>query len=121
MPEIIFSVECLPEDISPEDNASAIDDETDAEILAWINAELESGNEWAWCQVRVVARYGAFEGTDYLGGCSYRSEEDFKAGGYYEDMKAQALIALEENIRLALASLRGFSAALKRAGGMAHA
>lgn len=89
---IEYSIECLPEHISPEGNASAIDDETDAEILAEIYSQLDSGNEWAWCCVRVKATAIDEDGEqiaygeDYLGGCSYASREDFMACPYYEDM-----------------------------------
>src|SRR5690606_25924516 len=51
---------------------------------------LEAGDLWAWCTVRVVARLGDLEGSDFLGCCSYKDEADFMASGYFEDMKAMA-------------------------------
>jgi len=97
--EVEFSLECHPEDIPIEGNASAIDEETDAETEGWIRDQLEAGNEWAWCRVRVVARWDGFEGDDWLGGCSYRSEADFRQpGGYFDDMKAIALDQLNQVI-----------------------
>jgi hypothetical protein len=96
--EVEFTVECHPEDISVKGNASAIDDETDAETERGIRDQLEAGNGWAWCQVRVVAKWNGFEGDDWLGGCSYLSEQDFLAGGYFEDMKEAALSHLNEVI-----------------------
>lgn len=63
----------------------------------YVRQQLRDGNEWAWCRVHVRATWWdrrtgrEYEGDDYLGGCSYGSEEDFKQpGGYYDDMKAQA-------------------------------
>jgi len=90
-----FKLECLPEDTPIRGNCSAIDEETDAATEKWITDQLEAGNEWAWCIVRVTCYYDAglhgITGTDYLGGCSYDSEADFaKEGGYFEDMKRQA-------------------------------
>ncbi|MFO0964635.1 MAG: hypothetical protein U0793_03480 [Gemmataceae bacterium] len=97
--DVEFDLEVHPEDTPIEGNASAIDDETDAETERWIREELESGNDWAWCSVVVKARWQDFEGWDALGCCSYRSEEEFRApGGYFDDMKANALAHLNEQV-----------------------
>ncbi len=88
--QVEFTLECQPEDMQIKGNASAIDEDTDNEVEQYIIDELNSGNEWAWCCVKVTASYKGREGTDYLGGCSYKSEEDFKKDGYWEDMKKQA-------------------------------
>lgn len=72
--------------------------ELDGETVEWIERELKDGNEWAWCTAHVTASAVDREtgrtvyGHDYLGGCSYKSAEDFKApGGYYRDMCDDAL------------------------------
>ena len=78
-----------PEDFSPHDN---FDHLTAADIL-----ESAESNVWAWAAVEVqaVAVFaGGAEviGSDFLGGCSYGSENEFRAGGsYFEDMKIEAL------------------------------
>lgn len=83
-------------------------DEDDEEF---IRQELANGNDWAWCKVRVTAQWIApdgttFEGHDYLGGCSYRSEEDFKQpGGYYDDMKKEAYADLQKAVEAATKDL----------------
>jgi hypothetical protein len=88
-----FTIECLPEDIAIRGNVLvsgdvAEDKQAEDEIIR----QLKSGNDWAWCTVKVTARVEFdFFGVDYLGCCSYMSEDDFKKGGYYEDMKANAL------------------------------
>lgn len=98
--DVEFSVECYPEDITIEGNASAIDDETDEKVIQWIKSELESGNEWAWCRVEVRAVWEGIEGVDHLGGCSYRSRENFmEPNGYYDDMKAVALGELNREVK----------------------
>lgn len=51
-------------------------------------------NVWAWAQVEVRASYRGLEASDYLGCCSYESEEEFKKGGYYDDMKAATYAGL---------------------------
>ena len=92
-------VECLPEDMQIEGNCSAIDPETDRATEEHIRAELENGNEWAWCCVKVTLKYGGFEGTDYLGGCSYKSKADFiESDGYFADMVSQAFDELVAQI-----------------------
>lgn len=97
--QVEFEIICEPEEIEIHGNASAIDDDTDRETEEWITDQLNSGNEWAWCCVHVIARWKDFEGHDHLGCCSYESEEDFKAGGYWEDMKARALDDLNATIK----------------------
>lgn len=97
--EVQFTLECHPEDVAIEGNASAIDDETDAATEEWIRTELASGNEWAWCMAMVRAQWKEFEGRDTLGCCSYRSEADFRQpGGYFDDMKQAALADLNDTI-----------------------
>jgi hypothetical protein len=100
-PKIYFEIECMPEDVPLRGNCSAIDPETDAETERMIIEQLEAGNEWAWCTVKVTARIEGIdlEGTDYLGCCSYKSESDFMACGYFADMKSVAKRDLLEKIR----------------------
>lgn len=85
-----FEIDCEPEDVSIEGNCSAIDPVTDRETAEWIRSELDSGNVWAWCYVRVRATFRRFTGSDTLGCCSYRSQADFKLCGYYADMQREA-------------------------------
>lgn len=60
----------------------------DAETNAWVRAQIAAGNDWAWFCARVRVR---FEGNTYLGACSYKSERDFKRGGYFTDMVSDAI------------------------------
>ena len=104
--EVVFDCECEPEEMQIEGNASAIGPEEDAQTYKWIRDQLDGGNEWAWCGVIVTARWGDFEAKEYLGGCSYESREDFmKPGGYYDDMKSEALAALNVKIRASFETL----------------
>jgi hypothetical protein len=98
---ITYTLEIEPEDTPIRGHAMASgDDASDRETEDWIIAELNRGNEWAWCVVKVTARYPglAFEGTDYLGTCSYRNEADFKADGYWGDMQEQARADLLQQV-----------------------
>lgn len=107
--EVTYSIECLPEHTGVRGNAMASgDDAADKEDENRIIADLESGNEWAWCCVKVTATWNGFTGKDYLGCCSYASEDDFKVeGGYYDDMKQQALEDLHRNVAGTLERLKG--------------
>lgn len=96
-----YTIECLPEDTPVRGNAlSSGDTEEDCKAENAILAALEC-NPWAWCLVRVRAWAGSVYGEDYLGCCSYESEEDFKRGGYWEDMQATALSDLQVRLTLA--------------------
>lgn len=90
--DVTFTLERLPEYAAIRGNAVVSGDAAfDKKVEDKILADLEF-NEWAWCCVRVVAEWNGLTGDDYLGCCSYESEEQFcQHGGYYDDMKAQAL------------------------------
>lgn len=100
-----IDLECEPEQLIIEGNASAIDIEADAETEAWIHAELDSGNEWAWCYVRLTVRWNGFEGVDGLGGCSYKSEQDVRKN-LLPDMLSEALADLNRKIAEAVEAIR---------------
>ena len=103
--EVEFDIELLPEDASIEGNACAHDG--CEECHAWSRDQLDRGNEWAWCTVRVVAKWEGYEGDDYLSCCSYESEKAFKTpGGYFDDMKAEALKDLNNVIAQHAGKLR---------------
>lgn len=93
-----FELEVLPEYDSPEGYFASGDDEQDKETVSQILSDLENGNEYAWFTARVVAKYNGFEADDYLGACSYANETEFKTGGYFDDMKSQALDSLVDQI-----------------------
>jgi hypothetical protein len=78
------------------------DDFEDPETLAWVKRQMALGNMWGWCCVEVIAELDDnFSGHDYLGGCSYESEEDFKNNGYYKSMQHEALADLERSLAAA--------------------
>lgn len=100
---ISYSLFVHPEEIPPEDMLISGEPdyaELDAREVERVRREVDAGNIWAWASVTVVASIGGFEGTDYLGCCSYESAEDFTAnGGYWDDMKAESRDNLLDNIR----------------------
>jgi len=57
------------------------DDAEDKACEDEILARLERGDSWAWCMVKVSARFDEFEGVSYLGCCSYRDEKEFRQSG----------------------------------------
>jgi hypothetical protein len=97
--EVEFTVECRPENESIEGNAMASGDEKiDDEANAWVREQLASGNPWAWCTVKITAEWRGYTGVDYLGCCSYKSEEDFKNDCYFEAVKSNALEDLNREV-----------------------
>lgn len=71
------------------------------ELAQEIRAELDAGNEWAWCVVVVTVRHMGYEGQAWLGGVSYlraylpkgnfRVCEDAWRADNYEQMLAEAI------------------------------
>jgi hypothetical protein len=99
MSKINYTIECLPEDISVRGNACVSGDKAhDRQVEDDIIKQLNDGNEWAWCTVRVTAELEGFKGVAYLGACSYTSEAEFKASEYYNDMCIEAREMLRDSL-----------------------
>lgn len=117
-------VDAYPEDVPIRGNALASGDpELDREHEDDLIAELDGGNEWAWCRVEVTARLfwldTDYSATVHLGACSYASEEDFVACNYYEDLKKEAIDELIA--KLPLVADRHKPERKRRSSGKAHA
>lgn len=98
--QVTFEIIQHEEDAAIRGNCLASgDDKEDEKCALAIEASLRAGNLWAWCTVEVRATYKGFSASDYLGACSYKSERDFKRGGYYEDMCNVAYTDLIDQIK----------------------
>ena len=103
--EVTFEVSAEDEHEPPEGCFASGDDEQDAEMCRQIREDSEH-NEWAWCCVRVTARWRDMKADECLGCCSYESKADFcQPGGYFEDMKSTALAALNRELERLLEKL----------------
>lgn len=96
MDEVDWEIHCEPTDDGPEGHFASGDDAEDEADCATIRQQLEGGNEWAWCCVRLVGRFRELVCWDCLGSCSYESEAAFKAAAYYDDMRSEVLRQLQE-------------------------
>ena len=96
--KVVCELEIFPEDMEVRGNAICSgDDDFDREVEDGIISRLEEGDLWAWCTVKVTARYRGvrgLKGVAWLGGCSYLDSLDFRKGGYFEDMRAEAIANL---------------------------
>lgn len=100
-PTITITVE--PEDLEVRGNALASgDDAADKACEDEILSRLDAGDVWAWARVTVRAEYEGFTGEAHLGGCSYADEDDFKRGGYYDDMVREATDDLRAELKRAV-------------------
>ena len=109
--KIRYQIEIEQDDIPVRGNAIASgDNATDKAVEDEIIKRLDNGDTWAWCSVCVVAEAGGVEGRAYLGACSYKDEEDFRAGGYYEQMQEEAKNDLMEQLRRAKKTLEEIEA-----------
>jgi hypothetical protein len=99
--DVKFTLEIEQEDDSVRGNVC--ESEQDRKDEDSILERLEGGDLWAWCIVKVTATWedgnlAPMSASAYLGHCSYADEEDFKKGGYYEDMEHDALLSLNNDI-----------------------
>lgn len=92
-------LEVAPETEDPEGNFASGDDKQDAEDVAFCR---EGGWHWFTARVQVAFRDDdnpkhwasprqRVLGEDYLGGCSYRSLDDFTTDGYFRGMVREAI------------------------------
>lgn len=112
-----FTIEVILHDESehPKGFFASGDEDADRAQVAAILADLDAGNDWAWCCVEVRVSYGELSSSEYLGCCSYGSREDFEADGY-SDMLSEALDRLRENCVWTLAAARKARRALRALG-----
>lgn len=97
--EVQFTLEALDEDSSPIDSFGYDTEEENEQAAKEIQEDIDSGNPYAWFVAKVTARWNGFHASEYLGCCSYKSEEDFKTeSGYYPQMRSEALAALNEQL-----------------------
>jgi hypothetical protein len=76
------------------------EEEYDQMVEDEILARLEQNDVWAWAMVRVSVEWEGLSSTQYLGGCCYESEEDFRSNsGYFECMVREALDKLNNRLR----------------------
>lgn len=99
--DVMILVHCLPEEDMPlRGNVMASgDNDLDRECEDDIQRQLDEGNEWAWCCIRVMVTWADWEAEEYLGGCSYANEAAFRADVYFADMVDTALGRLNETIQ----------------------
>jgi hypothetical protein len=97
--KIKFDIIVHPEEEIPV-RGNAIDSgnpEADRLVEDRILQDLRS-NAWAWCQVEVRGTVGSLTASDYLGCCNYSDQDDFKNGGYYDDMLENVRAELEKQV-----------------------
>ena len=82
-----------------EDTEPVFDDPADR---AQVISDYTAGNYWAWFCAHVKVSWGDFEAEDWLGQCSYASEEDFKNGEYYDDMINTCVGEIADRIEAAI-------------------
>lgn len=81
------------------ENEDMAPDWDDEEGIKRIEREYNNGNFYAWFCAHVKVTYKGFEADDYLGGCSYKSERDFKENsGYYIDMISECIDQINKEI-----------------------
>lgn len=71
------------------------------DTLTWIDYQLRRGNAWAWCQVEIQVDFKGLVSKQYLGGCSYESEEAFRRCDYFKQLIGDGV----EEIAVALETL----------------
>lgn len=87
------------DDIPVRGNAMASGDDLDKKVEDDILRRLDCGDIWAWADVTVTISFHGLSASDYLGGCSYGSEKNFReSSGYFDDMCAEALTNLNAQL-----------------------
>ncbi|CAB4126555.1 hypothetical protein UFOVP75_10 [uncultured Caudovirales phage] len=89
-----------PETDSIADHFATGDEDTDREIVRQIEDQWNCGNDWAWCLVKIVVTHDKFglTETEFLGACSYASEDEFVKDAYFDDMTQECVNRMESTI-----------------------
>ena len=88
--QVQYDYEMRPEtDVDPEDDLTPAG-------ARWVRKQLYRGNDWAWCQVEVTARWDGLTGKACLGCVSTEGLLDFMNDGTYGDLCAQAYADLQK-------------------------
>lgn len=101
--DVKISIKALDEDTDPRSSYAvpgiiSPDSEDADRFVEAVEEMVDKHGLWGWCMVEVTARLANTKGTAHLGGCSYEDEEDFKKGGYYEQMVEEAIAELQQQI-----------------------
>ena len=97
--EVTFSLEVMEEDIRPDFQSGdpeykELDDRLELEAIE----RLSRGDVWAWACVNVMAHWGSFSASTYLGGCSYKDEAEFRSCGELASLENDALSKLNDTL-----------------------
>lgn len=97
--EIEWRITPEEEDIPIRGSFASGDDKADEALAREIEEELDGGNPWAWCYVKVTGRYRGLVASTTLGACSYKSEKDFShPDGYLPQMKRDVIDELQTQV-----------------------
>lgn len=103
--DVTVTLRAEPEEIPIKGSFATGDDAGDRAIEQDIQQRLKNDDEWAWFCAAVEVRWGDYSATEYLGCCSYDSEQDFRASDYFDDMVNAALDELNNQVQEAYADL----------------
>ena len=82
--DVTITVTAEQEYITPAQYFKGLDNPT---AIKDIEQQIETGNMYAWCTMKVKCKFMGLTATDYLGCCNYKSQQDFiDNSGYYQDM-----------------------------------
>jgi hypothetical protein len=96
-----IKIEVIPEDEiegPTYDDFASGDDVADRQMVDEMNERRNGGDIWAWFSAHVRVTFGEFKSSQYLGACSYSDEADFRQGGYFDDMVAEAIDDINQQI-----------------------
>lgn len=95
--QIRYEVTAEPDEQPIRGHFASGDDAADRELEDELIRRADSGDVWAWCQVRVtaIAEDGTRAHSGWLGASSYESEANFRdCNDYFADMCSEAAHAL---------------------------
>lgn len=99
--DVLWTLEVEQCDTPIRGNAMASgDDDADRAAEDEILKKLDDGNVWAWAMVRIQGTFMGLSAHTYIGGCSYDSEESFRADGTYEDIQNEVLCDLNGQLEM---------------------
>lgn len=104
--EVTFTIDFVPEDLPVRGNAQESEDpDSDKEVEDEILARLNKGDYFAWCCVKVTAKWEDWSASDTIGAVSFGDNDNPEECDYIPDLKLGALHYLNEKVKSAKALL----------------
>lgn len=96
--DVHFIVTESENDSTPEETASQLG--VGSDFVQNVHEMIAEHGIWGWCSVEVQGHFMGLKASAFLGGCSYKSVEDFKQDDYYGQLCKEVVADLQKQAEM---------------------